>query len=109
MATKRKLRGPPAKQLSTVIRCLSRTRRSMRYDRYLAAGRPISSGAAEGACRHLAKDRMELTGVHWCVKGAQATLELRATHLDGDWEAFQGHCAEEEQHKLSPYLPLVHQ
>jgi len=81
----------------------------MRYDRYLAAGRPISSGAAEGACRHLAKDRMELTGVHWCVKGAQATLELRATYLDGDWEAFQGHCAEEEQHKLSPYLPLVHQ
>ena len=40
----------------------------MRYDEYLAAGYPIGSGVAEGACRHLVKDRMEQTGMRWTVE-----------------------------------------
>ena len=31
----------------------------LQYDRYLAAGYPIATGVVEGACRHLARDRME--------------------------------------------------
>ena len=34
----------------------------LHYDRYLAAGFPIATGVIEGACRHLVRDRMELTG-----------------------------------------------
>jgi hypothetical protein len=52
----------------------------MRYDEYLAAGYPIGSGVAEGACRHLVKDRMEQTGMHWTINGAQAMLSLRAIY-----------------------------
>ena len=34
----------------------------LQYDRYLAAGYLIATGVVEGACRHLVRDRMELTG-----------------------------------------------
>ena len=40
-------------------------------DRYLTAGYPIASGAIEGACRHVVKDRMERAGMHWTLPGAQ--------------------------------------
>ena len=72
----------------------------MRYDVYLAAGYPIGSGVAEGACRHLVKDRMEQTGMRWTVAGAQAMLHLRATYLNGDWEAFCVYRIQQEQIRL---------
>ena len=62
----------------------------MRYDEYLAAGYPIGSGVAEGACRHLVKDRMEQTGMRWTVEGAQAMLHVRALYLNDQWEEFHG-------------------
>ena len=49
----------------------------MRYDEYLAAGYPIASGVAEGACKHLVKDRMERAGMRLELEGAQATLSLQ--------------------------------
>jgi len=107
MATKQKLRGSRARQLSAVIGYLQRNRRFMRYDEYLAAGYPIGSGVAEGACRHLVKDRMELTGMHWRTAGAQAMLDLRAVYLNGDWDAFQQHRIDQERRRLYPYRSLV--
>ncbi len=47
----------------------------MRDDEYLAAGYPIASGVIEGACRHVVKDRLERTGRHWTIPGAQANAE----------------------------------
>ena len=79
----------------------------MCYDEYLAAGYPIGSGVAEGACRHLVKDRMERTGMRWRVPGAQAMLDLRAVYINGDWDAFQKYRIKDERRKLYPYLPLV--
>jgi len=102
-----KLKGSKAKQLSAVIGYLERNRRFMRYDEYLAAGFPIGSGVAEGACRHLVTDRMELTGMRWRVPGAQAMLDLRAVYLNGDWETFQQHRIKQERHRLYPYRSLV--
>lgn len=108
MATKQKLRGSRGRQLSAAIGYLERNRRFMRYDEYLAAGFPIGSGVAEGACRHLVKDRMELTGMRWCTPGAQAMLDLRATYINGDWDAFQRYRIEQERRRLYPYHSLVH-
>ena len=107
MATKQDLKGSKSKQLSAVIGYLERNRRFMRYDKYLAAGFPIGSGVAEGACRHLVKDRMELTGMRWRIPGAQAMLNLRAVYLNGDWDAFQHHRIRAERRRLYPYLALV--
>jgi hypothetical protein len=103
MTTKQKLKGSRAKQMSAVIGYLQRNRRFLRYDEYLAAGYPIGSGVAEGACRHLVKDRLELTGMRWRIPGAQAMLDLRAVYINGDWDSFQAHRVEEERRRLYPY------
>jgi hypothetical protein len=107
MATKQRLRGPRARQLSAVIGYFQSNRRFMQYNGYLAAGFPIGSGVAEGACRHLVKDRMELTGMRWRTRGAQAMLDLRAVYLNDDWDAFQNHRIGQERQRLYPYLSLV--
>lgn len=61
----------------------------LRYDQYLASGLPIATGVIEGACRHLVKDRMNVTGARWSLKGAEAVLKLRSIHTSGDWREYQ--------------------
>lgn len=100
MKTKHGLRGPKAKTLTQAANYLDNNRDFMRYDAYLAAGYPIGSGVAEGACRHLVKDRLEQTGMRWRVAGAQAMLHVRATYLNGDWGAFWEHRIAQEQQRL---------
>lgn len=89
MGTKHKLSRSKQDQLSKVIVYLENNRSYMRYDVYLSQGYPIGSGVVEGACRHVVKDRMEGTGMRWCIPGAQAVLNLRAVYLNGDWDGFQ--------------------
>jgi hypothetical protein len=86
--TKHGLSGSRRKTLEAVITYLENNREHMRYDQYIAAGYPIGSGVAEGACRHLVKDRMEQSGMRWTVPGAQAMLHVRATYLNGQWDEF---------------------
>jgi hypothetical protein len=100
LGTKHGLKGAKAQKLKTVIGYLKNNRDHLNYDEYLAAGYPIGSGVAEGACRHLVKDRLEQTGMRWTRDGAQAMLHLRATYLNGDWEAFQTHRIDREQRDL---------
>jgi hypothetical protein len=93
----RHLTGEKRKRLSATITYYANNRQHMRYDQYLAAGYPIGSGVAEGACRHLVKDRMEGTGMRWSLAGAQAMLHLRASYLNGDWADFVAHRIAQEQ------------
>ena len=58
------------------------------YPRALAAGWPISTGVIEGACRHLVKDRMAITGARWGIETAEAILQLRALQANGDFDAY---------------------
>ena len=60
----------------------------MRYNQYLDEGFPICTGVIEGACRHLVKDRCELSGMQWTKDGAEAILHLRSVAENGDWEDF---------------------
>jgi len=46
------------------------------YPTALERGWPIATGVIEGACRHLVKDRMDLTGARWGLPGAEAILKL---------------------------------
>ncbi len=107
MATKHNLRGSRKKRMEASIKYLENNRNNMRYDEYLANGYPIGSGVVEGICRYLIKDRMELTGMRWQTKGAQAMLDLRAVFLNDDWEKFQKSRIEENECKLYPYKELV--
>ena len=88
------------KVVKSAIEYLENNREHMKYDEYLAAGYPIGSGVAEGACRHLVKDRMEQTGMRWTVEGAQAMLHVRALYLNDQWEEFLEFRVEQEQARL---------
>jgi hypothetical protein len=92
------------KKLQTICRYLSGNAARMRYDEYLRKGYPIASGVIEGACRHYVKDRMERAGMRWTKAGAQAMLDVRSEHLNGDWQAFQAFRIERETKRLYPYI-----
>jgi len=60
----------------------------LKYDRYLANGFPIATGVIEGACRHLVKDRMDITGAKWRLTTAEAVLRLRALRSSKDFDEY---------------------
>jgi hypothetical protein len=95
-----KLSGPKRKVVKAAVEYLANNRAHMKYDEYLAAGYPIGSGVAEGACRHLVKDRLEQTGMRWTVEGAQAMLHVRALYLNDQWGEFLEFRVEQEQARL---------
>jgi hypothetical protein len=112
MATKRKgtkgnLSAAKQKTLTKICNYFHRNRHRMHYDEYLAAGFPVASGVIEGACRHLVKDRMERAGMRWTIDGAQAMLDLRSTHINGQWSAFQTHRIHTETRRLYPQRQLL--
>lgn len=107
MGTERGLTGSRKKTLARLCGYLEKNRERMRYDVYLAAGYPIASGVIEGACRHLVKDRLERAGMHWTPAGAQAMLDVRSVHVDGDWDAYQAYRIQRESARLYPYRHLV--
>jgi hypothetical protein len=107
MATKHDLTGAKKRTITSVCGYLEANLDRMRYDEYLREGYPIASGAVEGACRNLVKDRMERAGMHWTLAGAQAMLDVRSIHVSGLWDEYQNHRIERESSRLYPYRSLV--
>ena len=93
------------KTLLSVAGYFERNQNYMRYDDYLAQGYPIATGVIEGACRHLVKDRCELSGMRWTQEGAEAILQIRAVAENGDWEAFHTFRREQRQGALYTKIP----
>ncbi len=60
----------------------------LHYNEYLKQGLPIATGVIEGACRHLIKDRMDITGARWSLKGAEAILKLRSLKASRDFDDY---------------------
>jgi hypothetical protein len=87
-ATKRKLTPQERKPVDNCARYLLNNREYLKYHDYLKAGLPIATGVIEGACRHLIKDRMDITGARWSLAGAEAVLRLRSLYISGDWDKY---------------------
>jgi len=69
------------------------------YPTALKQGWPIATGIVEGACRHLVKDRFDITGARWGLAGAEAILKLRAIIANGDFQEYwRFHLAQERHH-----------
>ena len=89
-------RSATLKHLSTterenVDKCadyLLKYRPYLRYDQYLQQGYPIATGVIEGACRHLVKDRMDITGARWRLERAEAVLRIRTLRASGDFDEY---------------------
>jgi hypothetical protein len=82
--------GVSDKQREAVDTCadsLLKRQSSLRYAVLLAQGFPMATGVLEGACRHLVKDRMALTGARGRLHSAEAVLKLRSLGSSGDFEA----------------------
>jgi hypothetical protein len=87
-ATRRSLVAKKREAVDTCARYLLSHAPYLKYDRYLAQGLPIATGVIEGACRHLVKDRMEVTGARWSLLGAEAVLRLRALRSSHDFDEY---------------------
>jgi len=87
-ATLRGLSSKQRKPIDTCARYLLNHSPYLRYDRYLSRGFPIATGVVEGACRHLVKDRMEVTGARWSLPGAEAVLRLRALRSSNNFDEY---------------------
>ncbi|MCA1682221.1 MAG: ISKra4 family transposase [Actinobacteria bacterium] len=81
-------------------RYLTNTGPYLDYPTALAQGWPIATGVIEGACRHLIKDRMDLTGARWGLPGAEAVLKLRALHSNGDFDDYWDYHLTQEKHRI---------
>jgi len=69
------------------------------YPTALQSGWPIATGVIEGACRHLVKDRMDITGARWGLAGAEAILKLRALITNGDFDQYWQYHLAHERHR----------
>ncbi len=76
-------------------------------DRALAQGLPIATGVIDGACRHLVKDRMAITGARWGLDRAEAILKLRSLKLSGDLPADLALHCEQARQRNDPGPPIL--
>lgn len=70
------------------------------YPTALREGWPIATGVIEGACRHIVKDRLDITGARWGLKGAEAVLKLRALRSNGDFDEYWKFHLDRERHRV---------
>nr|WP_200309443.1 ISKra4 family transposase [Streptomyces adelaidensis] len=82
------LRGVQRKGIDEAVNYMTGKAEHLRYDTALERGWPIATGIIEGACRHLVKDRLDITGARWGLSGAEAVLKLRAVRANGDFDAY---------------------
>jgi len=87
-ATLHKLSAKARKQVDVCANYLLKYRNMLRYDVFLAKGFPIATGVIEGACRHLIKDRLNITGARWGLEGAEAILKLRSIRSSDDLDEY---------------------
>jgi hypothetical protein len=92
-ATNQKFDQTQRKNVDKCAKYLLNLSSHLNYLEYLNHGYPIATGVIEGACRHLIKDRMGITGARWGLNGAEAILKLRSlkvsAEFDDYWEFYE--------------------
>jgi hypothetical protein len=106
LAKQPKTRKTARLQLLSTANYFERNLPFMDYPTYLAHGYPIASGVIEGACRHLVKDRCELSGMRWSQSGAENLLRLRAVAENNDWDEYHAYRKQQRHLRLYGSLPL---
>lgn len=102
MATQRGLQGSKREAVDKAADYFLNNKEYMHYESYLELGLPIASGVIEGACKHLVKDRFEISGARWGLEGAEALLTLRSIYQSGDWQDYWRFHIAREQERLHP-------
>lgn len=108
-ATRVQLSANERKPVDKAANYLEKSQQRLRYDKALQQGLPIATGVIEGACRHLVKDRMDITGARWGLERAEAILRLRSLKVSGDLDAYLEYHFEQERRRNYPEttMPLL--
>jgi len=107
-ATNSRLQGVNRKPADDAANYLTNKAPYLDYPTALREGWPIATGIIEGACRHLVKDRMDITGARWGLAGAEAILKLRALKANGDFDAYWQYHLTQERHHIHKARYLDH-
>jgi hypothetical protein len=99
-ATRLKLEPDKRRNADRAADYLLNKRPYLDYPTALANGWPIATGVIEGACRHLIKDRMDITGARWGLHTAEAVLKLRAVISNGDFDTYWDFHLTQEHHRV---------
>ena len=105
-ATRKQLSQNARKPVDKAADYIGNNQERLQYDRALAHGLPIATGVIEGACRHLVKDRMDITGARWGLARAEAILKLRSLKISGDLPAYLAFHFEQERKRNYPGPPI---
>ena len=97
------LDNPRRAKADECARYLLHKQRYLDYPTALERGWPIATGVIEGACRHIVRDRFDITGARWSMQGAEAVLKLRALRANGDWNAYWGHHLAQERQRVHEF------
>jgi len=78
-------RGAKREALTSLHRYIATNEWEMRYDVFRAKGYDIGSGMVEAACKCVVGKRLKQSGMIGSRAGSAATLALRTTWLNGQW------------------------
>ncbi len=105
-ATRKQLSQNERKPVDKAADYIENNRERLQYDQALAHGLPIATGVIEGACRHLVKDRMDITGARWGLERAESILKLRSLKISGDLPAYMEFHFDQEAKRNYPSSPI---
>jgi hypothetical protein len=105
-ATRKQLGQSERKPVDKAADYIGNNQERLPYDQALAPGLPIATGVIEGACRHLVKDRMDITGARWGLSQAEAILRLRSLKVSGDLAAYLAFPFAQERKRNYPGAPI---
>ena len=60
----------------------------MRYPKFRRQHLFVGSGVIEAGCKTVIGSRLKRSGMFWTVRGANAILALRCSHLNGRFEDY---------------------
>ena len=77
-----------AEKLRTEADYFARNAERMRYPKFRRQHLFIGSGVIEAGCKTVIGSRLKQSGMFWTVRGANAILALRCSHLNGRFEDY---------------------
>ena len=75
-------------RLSGVIRYLRKRLSQIRYDRLIAEGLELGTGAVEGGVKNIIAKRCDHGGMRWIKERVEAIVQLRCIEANGDFARF---------------------
>jgi hypothetical protein len=88
LTAKRHTSSDPAVSPERLLHYFEENRHRLGYAEALKRNLPVGSGGVESAGRHIVQQRLKQSGMRWSIPGAQAILNLRTRHRNGQFEQY---------------------